>query len=144
MNNNRILLLGPLLRNLTNFRGELILDLIKEKYEVILVSSFESTNSKLESMGVKLVNISIDRRGTSIFRDIKLTKNYYKILKEYNPSIVLTYTTKCSIYGGIACTLNGTPYIVNNSGLYNKEDFSKFMWMLLKQLKRRVYQIITL
>lgn len=139
MEKKRIFLIGPLLRNLTNFREELIHELVRTGYEVVLVAAITKREDWLEKLGVKLVDVQIDRRGTSIIHDIKLTAQYLKILKAWKPDLVLTYTTKCSVYGGIACTIKNIPYIVNNSGLYNKEDFSKRMWTILKILYKTGY-----
>ena len=72
--------------------------------------------------GCKFVECKIDRRGTSIKNDALLTLNYFRIIKTNCPDIVLTYTTKCSIYGGIACEILNIPYIVNTAGLMQSGD----------------------
>jgi glycosyltransferase involved in cell wall biosynthesis len=43
--------------------------------------------------------------------------NYIKIIKRIKPDIVLTYTIKPNVYGGIACAVTKTPYISNITGL---------------------------
>ena len=35
---------------------------------------------------------------------------------------MLTYTTKCSVYGGFACEATHTPYIVNTAGIMQNGD----------------------
>lgn len=136
----RVLLIGPILRNLTGFRKELIQKLLDENYEVILAASFKEDEAVGLDSRIKLVNILIDRRGTSIVSDLKLCKRYMALLDEVKPDCVLTFTTKCGVYGGIACTLKKVPYIVNNSGLYNPDDYGKVMWMVLNTLYRLGYR----
>lgn len=135
---SKVVLIGPIIQNLILFRAELIAELQKTGYKLIIITSGNSENI-LPGDNIKIINVSIDRRGTSIFNDLKLCYNYYKIIKQEKPDVVLTYTTKCSVYGGLACTLGKIPYIINNSGLYNKEDFSKIMWFVLKFLYKTGY-----
>lgn len=99
------------------FRKELILKLLDEQYQVILVGPYGSKVDYFTEKGCKFVNIPIDRRGKSVIKDIKLFLDYYKTIKKEKPDIVLTYTTKCSVYGGLACSILKRPYIVNNAGL---------------------------
>lgn len=135
---SKVVLIGPIIQNLILFRAELIAELQKTGYKLIIITSGNSENIMPDD-NIKIINVSIDRRGTSIFNDLKLCYNYYKIIKQEKPDVVLTYTTKCSVYGGIACTFRRIPYIVNNSGLYNKEDFGKLMWFVLNILYRVGY-----
>lgn len=139
MDNKRVLLIGPVLRNLTNFRGELLERLVAQGYDVTLACSLNGEKVDSIRSTVRLVDVPIDRRGTSVFHDLKLIRHYMMIVSELKPDVVLTYTTKCSVYGGIACRLKGVPYIVNNSGLYNKDDFSRKMWMVLNLLYKAGY-----
>lgn len=60
---------------------------------------------------------NVDRRGTNFFKDFKLLRKYYKLLKMIKPQMVFTYTIKPNIYGGIACRLLKFPYVVNITGL---------------------------
>ncbi len=39
------------------------------------------------------------------------------MLKEVKPDLVLTYTIKPNIYGGLACRMAHIPYAVNITGL---------------------------
>lgn len=49
--------------------------------------------------------------------DSKLFHQYRAILKEVKPDLVLTYTIKPNIYGGLACRMAHIPYAVNITGL---------------------------
>ena len=44
-------------------------------------------------------------------------RNYRRLLKKIQPDIVLTYTIKPNVYGGMACQLEKVPYIANVTGL---------------------------
>ena len=49
--------------------------------------------------------------------DSKLFQQYRAMLKEVKPNLVLTYTIKPNIYGGMACRMAHIPYAVNITGL---------------------------
>ncbi len=48
---------------------------------------------------------------------LSMTLKYGKLLKEQKPDIVLTYTIKPNLYGGLACRMKKVPYLVNITGL---------------------------
>lgn len=59
----------------------------------------------------------MERRGTNPIKDLELIKNYYCIIKQVNPDVVLAYTVKPDVYGGIVCAITKTPFIPNITGL---------------------------
>ena len=58
----------------------------------------------------------IDRRGTSVRKDLHLYFHYYRLLKENRPSVVLTYTAKPNVYACFAAKLLHIPVISNLTG----------------------------
>lgn len=135
----KILLLSPKDNNFYNFRSELILKLKELGHEIVLVCPYGKKIDYFIDRGCKFIDLDLQRRGTSITADLKLTFQYYRIIKCEKPDVVLTYTTKSSTYGGIACRMAGVPYIVNNAGMYREEDFGKFIWFVLKTLYKLSY-----
>ena len=57
----------------------------------------------LKDDGCEFIDLPIDRRGTNPLHDLKLILRYCRTIRAVRPDIVLTYTSKSSIYGGIAC-----------------------------------------
>lgn len=102
--------------NFYNFRSELILELLKTN-EVVLVCPKGDKLDFFKEKGCRIIDIQVDRRGKNPFHDFFLFKQYKKILIAEKPNLVLTYTTKSSIYCGLACSRLNIPYIVNNAGL---------------------------
>lgn len=101
-------------------RGELIERLVKDSYEVVVsfpTGSIEKEENPWKEYGCTYIETSIDRRGTNVFRDAALLCSYLNLIKKVKPDVVLTYTVKCSIYGGIACRLLKIPCIINITGL---------------------------
>ena len=100
-----------------NFRKELVERLLKYEYEVYISSPYGERIDDLIKMGCKHIDAEIDRHGTNILKELKLLYYYKKIIKEIKPDVVLTYTIKPNIYGGMACRILKVPYIANITGL---------------------------
>lgn len=130
---SKIMLISPKDNNFYNFRSELILKLYDIGHEVILVCPYGKKIDYFIKRGCRFVDISMDRRGTSIINDLKLVKAYRQLLKIEKPDVVLTYTSKPSIYAGLVCGIMKIPYIVNNAGLMETSGlFDIFMKLLYK------------
>lgn len=114
---NRILLLVNHDIVIYNFRRELVERFISEGFEVIISCPNGPNIDKLVQIGAKHLDLKINRRGINPISDIKLLFHYRYLIKTYTPSIVLTYTIKPNIYGGIASRFSKTPYIANITGL---------------------------
>ena len=111
-----------------NFRSELILKLKDMGNEVILVCPYGKKMDYFIERGCKFIDIEMDRRGTNIYRDIKLVSAYRKILKYEKPDIVLTYTAKPSYYASFVCGFMKIPHIINNCGIMEASGiFGKFL-----------------
>lgn len=101
---------------LYQFRRELITTLLRQN-EVIIALPDGEWIRPLEESGCQFVHTSMDRRGTHFRKDFGLFCSLWKLIRARNPDLVLTYTIKPNIYGGMVCRLLGTPYAVNITGL---------------------------
>ncbi|MBD8071101.1 glycosyltransferase family 4 protein [Bacillus sp. PS06] len=113
----KILVLANFGMGLYNFRKELLEELISQSNEVFISLPNDEYVPKLNNLGCKYVETNLDRRGTNPISDLKLLLHYIQIIKEIKPDIVLTYTIKPNVYGGLACRITQTRYITNITGL---------------------------
>lgn len=118
----KVVMISPKDNNFYNFRSELILKMVELGYDVVLVCPYGKKIDYFVKRGCRFIDVNIDRRGTSFVNDGKLILAYRKLLKKEKPDVVLTYTTKCSVYGGMVCRWLKIPYIVNNAGLIESEN----------------------
>ncbi|MHC5269459.1 glycosyltransferase family 4 protein [Enterococcus sp. LJL98] len=100
-----------------NFRKEIVINLLEKGYEVIISSPNGERISYLKEMGCIHVPITIERHGTNPITDFRLILEYSKLIKNIKPDIILTFTIKPNIYGGIAAKRFHVPYIANITGL---------------------------
>ena len=103
-------------------------------YEVVLVCPYGKKIDYFTERGCRFIDLPIDRRGTNPFNDAKLIWNYVRLFKKEKPDLVLTYTTKCSVYAGIACRLLKIKYIVNNAGLISHDNPNSALAKVLNSL----------
>ena len=112
----KVLFLGNDGEGLYKFRKELIQTLLKDN-EVFISLPRDKYIDSLEKLGCKYIETEFNRKGTNPIKDIKLLSFYKNVLKKIKPDVVLTYTIKPSVYGGLACQSLKVPYIVNITGL---------------------------
>lgn len=127
---------------LYNFRKEVVEKLIEEQYEVVLSLPYGDKIEKLKKLGCKFIDTPIDRRGKNPITDLNLLLNYKKIIDQVKPSVVLTYTIKPNIYGGLMCAHKHVPYIANLTGLGSAVEnaglMQKFTLFLYKLAFREI------
>lgn len=113
----KILILANNDIGLYKFRKELIQALLEKGNEVHISLPSGTLVEKLEVMGCNFINTAIDRRGINPVTDFKLLLAYWKMIKKLQPELVITYTIKPNIYGGLVCRMLRIPYAVNITGL---------------------------
>ena len=101
---------------LYQFRRELIAALL-EKHQVAISLPDGDMVRPLEEMGCRFLDTPLDRRGINPVKDLGLLCRYWKLLRQEKPDLVITYTIKPNIYGGLVSRILRIPYAVNITGL---------------------------
>ena len=112
----RVMILANFDVGLYQFRSELIEALLKG-HQVDLSLPDGELVRPLEQLGCRFFDTPIDRRGINPVRDLGLMWRYLRLLGREKPELVITYTIKPNIYGGLACRLYRIPYGINITGL---------------------------
>lgn len=115
--NKRILILANNDVGLYRFRKDLLAELLIAGNEVYISLPDGGFVPELVQVGCRFIDTPVDRRGMNPVRDAKLFRRYRKILRTVKPDLVLTYTVKPNVYGGLACRMARVPYAVNITGL---------------------------
>ena len=76
----KILILVNDVTTILQFRCELISALINEGHEVIVSVPKSERISEIEALGAKVVETKVARHGKNPFKDLKLLRNYKKLL----------------------------------------------------------------
>lgn len=112
----RVMILANNDVGLYQFRRDLIEELLKD-HEVYISLPYGDLVNPLVEMGCRFIDTPMERRGMNPLKDLQLYGEYKRILNTIKPDLVITYTIKPNIYGGIACRTKRVPYAVNITGL---------------------------
>ena len=136
----RILILANNDVGLYKFRKELIQELLK-KHSVFISLPDGELVQELIRMGCQFIDTPVDRRGINPMTDLQLLKRYRQILRTIKPDLVITYTIKPNIYGGLVARSMGIAYAINITGLgtaFQNDNFiRKLVCFLYKKLARK-------
>lgn len=113
---NKVLILANSSSGLYDFRNELMMAILRQSK----LSASVPDGDKIEQicgLGCRIIPTDIDRRGINPLTDLKLLMKYRRMLRTEKPDLVITYTIKPNIYGGLACRMAKIPYAVNITGL---------------------------
>src|SRR5699024_10367912 len=119
--------------SLYKLRKEILIRLLQD-YDVYVSLPDSNYTDRIKNMGCKVIKTPIDRRGTNIVSDLKLMQLYNKMFKKIKPDIVLTYTIKPNIYGGIVARRHNVPTIVNITGIGTALYSENFLSHILKKM----------
>lgn len=132
----KILVLANNDAGLYKLRKELLKHMLQLDYKVFISLPNGEYIETLKELGCTYLDTYIDRRGINPINDCKVLIKYFRIIKKIKPDIVLTYTIKPNVYGGIVCRLLKAPCLANITGLgsaiENKGFLQKVSLMLYK------------
>ncbi len=106
-----ILVIGGISRSLVNFRGPLLKAMVHAGHRVVAASGEpnERAETVLGEMGVTYVPLPLSRAGLNPVHDAALLWKLVRLMREHRPDVVLAYTIKAVIYGGLAGRLCRVP-----------------------------------
>ena len=136
----RILIICNCASGLYDFRGMLIRSLNEKNCDVSAIvpvtddAHEKKSESEMERHDCRLIRIPMERRGLNPIQDLKLLKAYFSVIRREKPELVITYTIKPNIYGGIACQLRHVPYATNITGLGTAFQNDGLLRMLVTNL----------
>lgn len=106
------------------FRLDLVKEILKKGYSVVVIAPEKDKTGCLKKLGVKLIEVSLNKASFSIFKDIKYILNLIKIIKSEKPDKVFCYNIKPVIFGCIASKIANVkeiyPMITGLGYIYSK------------------------
>ena len=138
----KILILANHFNTLRIFRRELIKAISQNGHEVVIsIPTCDDENKRiLEAYGSRVVFTDFERRGMNPLKDLKLLREYKRLIKEEKPDKVIAYTIKCNIYGGFACQSLKIPHYANVTGLgstFQEQNLTRKIVSLLYKFSLR-------
>jgi glycosyltransferase involved in cell wall biosynthesis len=108
---SRIIVIGASPNSLIVFRGELLKALSSAGHEVTAMAAEEApkVTVTLAEMGVGFKAYPVQRNGMKPLKDLQTFRALRKAFREFKPDVVLAYTIKPIIWGGLALYGNSGP-----------------------------------
>lgn len=138
---SKILILANSSGGLYDFRNELVTRFIGRGDEVVISLPDELRVPELRAEGAKVIHTHINRRGMNPMEDIKLYKAYKELISQEKPDVVVTYTIKPNVYGGMAAGKLKVPYVATITGLGSAFQGGSFKKNLIKMLVVFLYKM---
>ena len=103
----KILILSSFAFSLINFRGRLIAAMVEAGHEVVACAPDhdEAVERDLAAMGARFRRTPLERTGSNPFSDLATLARYASLYRRERPDVVLAYTQKPIIYGGLVARL---------------------------------------
>lgn len=103
----KVVVIASLAYSLVNFRAALLRAMVEQGHQVLACAPDEDPEvvAALSAMGVQFRRIPMDRTGVNPVRDLETLAALVRLLRRERPDLVLAYTQKPIVYGGIATRL---------------------------------------
>ncbi len=103
--------------NLAHFRAPLLRAFAARGAVLVALAPADAAVKKLQDMGCMVELLPVPAHGRNPWSDVVLFWNYLRLLRRYRPAVLLSFTVKPNIYGGLAARCLGIAQIGNISGL---------------------------
>jgi glycosyltransferase involved in cell wall biosynthesis len=115
----RIAIVSNTTWNIYNFRLNVLQKFIDEGYELFVIAPVDKFIKYLDDFPeVTHMDLhQLDRKGTNPLQELRLTWELRRIYKKIQPDLIIHYTVKPNIYGGMAAGSLGIPSIAVVTGL---------------------------
>lgn len=105
----RVLVIGNLADSLINFRKPFLLAAVNSGHEVLACApaASSSVEQDLSALGVSFLELPMSRAGINPLMDFLYFYRLMRLMRRHAPDVVVTYTIKPNIYGGLAARIVG-------------------------------------
>lgn len=112
-----ILLISNVFWTISRFRLDTVQRLVRHGIEVRCAAKFDGTELSLSDAGADVSDLPIDRKSLSPLHEWRLLRALWKLIGQSREELVLLYTIKPIIWGGLVCRLRRRRYVCFFTGL---------------------------
>ena len=140
MNLKKILFCDNSLRELINFRIDIINHYASQGNEVILVAPINTKSCQFDYPNIRIIPVTLKRSGTNPWYDILYFNALRKIYAHEKPNYIFHYTIKPNIYGTLAervCKIHSTAMIAGLGYAFSKGGIGNWIARTLYRIALR-------
>lgn len=138
----RILMTVNAAWNIWNFRRPLVESLISDGHQVTVLAPADDSMPDLEGLGVGFRPLEISVKGLNPLEDLKLVRRFKRIFREERPDVILSFTIKNNIFGAMAASSLGIPFVPNVTGLGTAFLSGGLLQTVAEGLYRRAFRTL--
>ena len=98
---------------LISHRRPIVEEAVKRGWDVYVIAKETEYRQQIEKMGVRFINLPINRVGTNPIEELKTCLFLYKLYKREKPDLVHHVSTKVVLWGGLMAKIAKVPRVVN-------------------------------
>ena len=98
---------------LISHRKAIVQEAVNKGFKVTVVAADTGYRQEIENMGVRFIELPINRVGTNLIEELNTFKFLYKLYKKEKPDLVHHVSAKVVLWGGLAAKLTKVPRVVN-------------------------------
>lgn len=132
-------------------RKDIAINALKNGYDVTIITKDTGKRSEVEKLGLRFIDLPMNRAGTNIFEEIKTLLFLFRLYKRERPDIVHHVGLKTILWGTLAAKITKVNGIVNAvSGLgivfsnENKSIISKILPKIFLEILRYSHNYINI
>lgn len=140
MDKKKILFCDNSLRELINFRIDIINHYASQGNEVILVAPMNMKFYQFDYSNIRIIPVTLKRSGTNPWADILYFNTLRKIYAREQPDYIFHYTIKPNIYGTLAarvCKIHSTAMIAGLGYAFSKGGIGNLIARTLYRIALR-------
>lgn len=141
----KVLMLASYAPSLVRFRGDLIDAIVAAGHSVVACApeEDEEVRRELARRGARYRTVPMQRAGLGVMADLRTLAGLIRLLRSEAPDLVLAYTQKPIVYGGLAAQIVGAPrFFAMVSGLgYAFTDAGGAKRRLIRMVVSALYRL---
>lgn len=141
----KIAFIGNSSLTMHNFRINLLRNMVKLGYEVVVVAPKDSDTTSYKSNKIRYIPIDIDCKGLNPLKDLFLMNRLRALYQKEKFDFIFHYTIKPVIYGSLAAAMTGRKHISVITGLgytfLNTGLLNKFVISLYRNSLRKANEV---
>lgn len=140
----KVIVIGALPSSLSNFRGKLLEALVDSGCTTVGMASGANSSEilKVEETGAEYIDYPVERNGLNPIKDLVTLFSLVRTFRKERPDVILAYTIKPVIWGGIASRIARTgSFFGLITGLGYAFESGKSGRKLLSSIVARLYSV---
>jgi glycosyltransferase involved in cell wall biosynthesis len=142
----RVVVIASLAKSLTNFRLELLKAMVARGHEVTALAPDHDSEvmTTLHQIGVSYIQVPMARASLTPLKDVRTIAALYWTLRELSPDLLLTYTMKPIIFGGLAARFAGVKRrfaLITGLGYVFSDEATASVRLLVRRISVLLYRL---